>query len=68
MKRVLLLVVLVLSTFHLSTAEEGVPSFRIKNVHHILLTVKDLDALQNLCDAQRWHFWHLSQHQAVVIR
>ncbi len=45
MKRVLLLlIVLMLSTFRLSAAEEGAPTFRIKNVHHILLTVKDLDA------------------------
>ena len=44
MKRVLLLIVLVLSVFRCSAAEEGAPAFRIKNVHHILLTVKDLDA------------------------
>lgn len=44
MKRLLLLLVLILSVVRCSAAEEGTPSFRIKNVHHILLTVKDLDA------------------------
>ena len=44
MKRVLLLLVLVLSLLRFSAAEEGAPSFRIKSVHHILLTVRNLDA------------------------
>lgn len=47
MNRLLLLVLLVLlglSLVRVSFAEEPPPAFHIKNVHHILLTVKDLDA------------------------
>ena len=35
---------LVLLTLGSAAAEERAPAFHVKNVHHILLTVKDLDA------------------------
>ena len=35
---------LVLLTLGSAAAEESAPAFHVKNVHHILLTVKDLDA------------------------
>lgn len=44
MNRLLLLVLLGLSLVGVGFAEEPSPAFHIKNVHHILLTVKDLDA------------------------
>src|SRR5437773_8131650 len=34
---------LVLLTLGSAAAEESAPAFHVKNVHHILLTVKDLD-------------------------
>jgi catechol 2,3-dioxygenase-like lactoylglutathione lyase family enzyme len=43
MKRLLLVGLLVLLTLGSVIAEESAPAFRVKNVHHILLTVKDLD-------------------------
>ena len=39
-----------LLTFGPVAAEENMPAFRVKNVHHILLTVKDLDT--------SIHFYH----------
>lgn len=44
MKRFLLLGVLLFFTTNWGFAANDVPAFRIKNVHHILLTVKDLEA------------------------
>jgi lactoylglutathione lyase len=44
MKHLLLPVLLGLSLVRVGFAEEPPPAFQIKNVHHILLTVKDLDA------------------------
>jgi catechol 2,3-dioxygenase-like lactoylglutathione lyase family enzyme len=45
MKRAMLLCLLLLFAVNwASAAEEASPPFRIKNVHHILLTVKDLEA------------------------
>ena len=43
MKRLLLVGLLVLLTLGSVAAEESAPAFRVKNIHHILLTVKDLD-------------------------
>jgi catechol 2,3-dioxygenase-like lactoylglutathione lyase family enzyme len=43
MKQVLLASLCGLLIFSPVSAEENTPSFHIKNVHHILLTVKDLD-------------------------
>ncbi len=50
MRRLLLVGLCMLLTLGSVTAEESVPAFRVKNVHHILLTVKDLDA--------SIHFYH----------
>ncbi|MBI3304213.1 MAG: VOC family protein [Deltaproteobacteria bacterium] len=44
MRQLTLVGLLALLTFSPVAAEESAPSFRVKNVHHILLTVKDLDA------------------------
>jgi lactoylglutathione lyase len=44
MRRLLLVGLCFLITLSSSAAEESTPAFRVKNVHHILLTVKDLDA------------------------
>jgi lactoylglutathione lyase len=44
MKRFLLLCVFFFFAANWVSAEDQPPSFHIKNVHHILLTVKDLDA------------------------
>jgi catechol 2,3-dioxygenase-like lactoylglutathione lyase family enzyme len=44
MKWLPVLGLIVLFAFHSAAAGESAPTFRIKNVHHILLTVKDLDA------------------------
>ena len=44
MSRLLPMSLLVLLTLGSVSVEEGAPAFRVKNVHHILLTVKDLDA------------------------
>jgi catechol 2,3-dioxygenase-like lactoylglutathione lyase family enzyme len=43
MRRLLLVGLCILITCSSSIAEEGTPAFRVKNVHHILLMVKDLD-------------------------
>jgi len=43
MKRLLLTGLCLLLTLGSVAAEESTPAFRVKNVHHILLTVKDLD-------------------------
>jgi catechol 2,3-dioxygenase-like lactoylglutathione lyase family enzyme len=43
MKRLFLLGLLILLTCGSTVAEEDASAFRVKNVHHILLTVKDLD-------------------------
>jgi lactoylglutathione lyase len=43
-RRLLLIGSFILFTFCSLRAEEGTSGFHIKNVHHILLTVKDLDA------------------------
>jgi len=43
MKRLLLVSLCTLLTFSAVSAEENAPAFHVKNVHHILLTVKDLD-------------------------
>jgi len=43
MRRLLLAGLCVLLTLGSVAAEESAPAFRVKNVHHILLTVKDLD-------------------------
>src|SRR3989442_610844 len=43
MRHVLLVGLCTLLTFSSISAEENVPAFHITNVHHILLTVKDLD-------------------------
>jgi lactoylglutathione lyase len=43
MKRFLLIGLFVLLSVRCVAAEEDTPAFRVKNVHHILLTVKDLD-------------------------
>ena len=44
MMRLSVLSLLVLLTLGSAAAEESAPAFHVKNVHHILLTVKDLDA------------------------
>jgi catechol 2,3-dioxygenase-like lactoylglutathione lyase family enzyme len=44
MKRATLLWLLLLFAANWVAAEDAAPPFRIKNVHHILLTVKDLEA------------------------
>lgn len=44
MRRLLLVGCFILVTFCPVEAEENTPSFHVKNVHHILLTVKDLEA------------------------
>jgi catechol 2,3-dioxygenase-like lactoylglutathione lyase family enzyme len=50
MRQFLLAGLWVLITFSPVTAEENAPAFHVKNVHHILLTVKDLDTSV--------HFYH----------
>jgi catechol 2,3-dioxygenase-like lactoylglutathione lyase family enzyme len=43
MRRIFFACLLILFTLSVAAAEEEASTFRIKNVHHILLTVKDLD-------------------------
>ena len=50
MRQLLLVGFFISLTFCPVKAEESIPSFHVKNVHHILLTVKDLNA--------SLHFYH----------